>query len=306
MDEKKRRWTEYKSWKKGYYHLCTDGWKAGRLFHTDAQFAAGMTTVGLMTLLHPVKIYAFELMPNHLHIVLSGTGADCFKAFCFLKRRINARLVRDGFPPLPETYDFKLIPIEDEQQLKNNILYVARNSYEKQYASPGGYPWGSSYLYHSVIACFWTGTRIGDMSRREVKRLTGSEVRVPEDWLYLPDLGILPVSFIVLEKFYKLFPTPKDYMTALVKDYESFSRIAAQLDERLSFGPKEAEDMTRRLLDEEFDGKRLRDMLPEEKYRLARRLREKYALSPEMIGHTVFLPDHIVRQILHSKEYAAR
>ena len=246
MDEKKKRWASYKAMGLGYYHLCTDGWREGRLFHTDSQFAFGMTTVALITLLFPVKIYEFELMPNHVHIILSGLGADSLKAFCFLKRRIRARLVKDGDPPLPETYDFRLIPIEDEQQLKNNIIYVARNPYEKQYAVPGGYLWGSGYLFQSMVA------------ERTVQRMTGSLVRIPDHWQIHPEIGILPISFITLSKHIKLFPSPKDYSTALVKDYESLVRIASRLEDDLTFDKKEAEDMTNRLLKELFGGRKLR------------------------------------------------
>ena len=65
---------EYRSLPKGYYHLCTDGWKDGKLFHTDEQYANGMNTMALIKVKYQVRIYAFELMKNHMHSILAGTG----------------------------------------------------------------------------------------------------------------------------------------------------------------------------------------------------------------------------------------
>ena len=199
-----------------------------------------------------------------------------------------------------------MIPIEDEQQLKNNIIYVARNPYEKQYAVPGGYLWGSGYLFQSMVAERLLGERVGNLSRRTVQRMTGSLVRIPDHWQIHPEIGILPISFITLSKHIKLFPSPKDYSTALVKDYESLVRIASRLEDDLTFDKKEAEDMTNRLLEELFGGRKLRYLSMEEKYRLARVLRERFRLSPQLIGHVAFLPDPIVKQVLSSKDYGVR
>ena len=81
---------QYSELKYGYYHLSTDGWKDGFLFHSRPQYAFGMTVIGLLTLMFKVKVYAFTLMPNHVHIILSGTGADCLKAFDYLKLKLSA------------------------------------------------------------------------------------------------------------------------------------------------------------------------------------------------------------------------
>ena len=58
----------------GYYHFCTDGLKAGCLFYNQSQYAFGMTLIATITLLFNIKIYAFVLMPNHIHIILRKTS----------------------------------------------------------------------------------------------------------------------------------------------------------------------------------------------------------------------------------------
>lgn len=141
----------YLSWDKGYYHLSSDGWQQGKLFHNEAQFAYGMTLVGLLTLRFKIVIYDFTLMDNHIHLLMSGSGAECVGAFDYFRMKISARLVQDGFPPLPEDYGFKLKPVTTPEQMRINFLYVDRNPMEKGISLPGGYPWGAAGLHYPSL-----------------------------------------------------------------------------------------------------------------------------------------------------------
>ena len=142
MDNRKKR-DDIRSMGKGYYHFCTDGLKGGKLFYTSAQFAYGMILIGLITLKFNIKVYAFVLMPNHIHIILSGTGENCLKAFDYLRKKISIRLIHDEYPPLLPDYGFVLVPITDPRRMKSEIAYVLRNPLEKNISIPYGYPWGS-------------------------------------------------------------------------------------------------------------------------------------------------------------------
>ena len=159
MKETQKRREEYRALKKGYYHFCTDGLQGGLIFNNVLQYAFGMLMLGLISIKFGIRIYAFTLMPNHIHIILSGTGTDCLEAFDFLKRKLSLRLVRDGFCPLPADYWFKLVPIESEAQMRMEIVYVLRNCLEEGFGVVGGYLWSSAWLYHADISPFqrlWT------------------------------------------------------------------------------------------------------------------------------------------------------
>lgn len=187
---------EYRKMGKGYYHLVTDGWKDGCIFNNIAQFTYGMMLIGLITLRYSIVIYDFTLMPNHIHIILSGTGNDAVEAFLYLKRKLNLRLVADHYNPLPEDYGFKLIPIEDKAQMKELIIYLDRNHYEKEFAVPGGYPWGSGYLHYSLFADLLHGKRVSELRSKELEALTGCRIELPAHWEIHPVLGLLPKSFV--------------------------------------------------------------------------------------------------------------
>ena len=288
---------------KQYYHFCTNGLNNVTLFWTPQEYAYGMILMGLITILFNIKVYAFVLMPNHIHIILSGTGEECVKAFDYLRKKISEMLVKDGRPSLPEEYDFVIVPVCDPLQMKKLIAYVLRNPLEKNLSTPCGYPWGSGWIYHSSLSGYFSGTKADDISVRELRRMCCSKVSIPKQWQFHPDLGILPESFVDKSLVNKLFPSAKDMETYLIKDYESYVRIARDVGETLEFTEMELRDIVNLALLKHFSVDDVNDLSPEAKSRLVCILSSSFDLSPKDISRCVFLKETIVRQILSSKEY---
>lgn len=296
----------YKTWPKGYYHLSTDGKWDGTIFHTPELFAFGMTLLGLVTLHFPLKLYDFSLMDNHLHLLLSGTGKVCTDAFHYMVRKLNIRLGEAGWPPLPENYGFKLVPVESKEQLANVFIYIDRNAYEKQISIPGGYPWSAAMLHHSKWGAVIKGVCADTLKKRELIRLTGSRKPVPGNWEFHPVLGLLPKHFVQNRKFLELFPTPKVYESRLVKDYEAVVKVAETLEESVDFSPEEMDGIMNLLLVNRFNGKTLGTLSNEEKGRLAVMLGKDYHLSPAQIAIVLEMPEYLVKQSLNSKDFGRR
>ena len=265
-----------------------------------------MTAIALVTLKYNVKIYIFVLMHNHIHILLSATGTICVEVFDYLKQRINKQLKEDHYPPLPEDYDFKLTPILDRKSFQDHFIYIARNIYEKGLFMPGGYLWGSDYLLFSQWADHIKGRRVNEMSQREVTRLTRSAMKLPEQWEIHPELGILPKCFISTEKARELFPSVKSYLTRLVKDFEAFVHISDSLGEANSLDVEEIKELVGQLLTRYFTNRSLDELTADEKSRLAVIMHDQYRLEPQHIARALYLPNRIVHQVLHSKDYSHR
>ena len=292
--------------KNGYFHLSTDGWKEGLLFHTQEQYAFGMTVLGLLTLWTGITVYSFSLMPNHVHILLSGNGESCLKAFDYLRNKLSARLVKDAYPPLPEDYWFKLRPVEDPEQMRINFLYVDRNAYELLLCVPTGYLWSSSYLHYSQMGTIIQGRRADTFSKRELEELTGSRVAIPPHWEFNPILGLLPASFIDNKLFLKLFDNPKDYESRLVKDYEAFVKVGRTLDETPLFSEQEISGIVEHLILNIFPGRRLRQLSNDEKGRLAIILMKNYDMTADIVASALDVSVHIVNQWFRAKDYGKR
>ena len=301
MDKRQKRRAEYKAWKKGYYHLCTDG-KRGTICHDDAEYVYLVNTISLLDLLFPVKVHSYEVMRSHLHLLLSGRGKDCVAVFDYVKRRINKRLVEDGYPPLPKDYDFKLIPVVDEDQMRKNAVYIARNASEVQNIRPGGYLFGSSMAFYSNVSRLFETVQVRDLSKRTLEKLFRTHVSIPPDRLIHPGMGmVLPQSFVDMGVLYKLFPTAKEYETRLVKDYETFVEIADQIGEEIAFSVEEAKDIVKQEL--MLVGQKLSELSNDERCSLAVRLNKKYRLDALTLSQSVFIPAHVISQALRSKKY---
>lgn len=306
MDARQKKRCEYRKKPMGYYHLSSDGWKDGLLFHTRKEYAMAMTAIALASLQYNVQIYVFELMPNHFHLVLSATGASCIKVFAFIIRRISKQLVQDGYPPLPKGYDFTLTDITDQASFKTHFIYAARNPYEKGLCIPGGYVWGSDYLLFTQWGEYLHGKRADEMSKRELCRMTQSRMEIPGHWEIHPTLGILPKNFIAVEKVRELIPAVKPYLTQCVKDYESFVHIARELKEDVEYSDSEMKDLAKQLIDQHHPGKRLFDLSPEERCKLAVLLNDRFDADADHIAKALYISKKVVLQTLRSKDFGVR
>lgn len=303
MGRNRKQRGEYREYPKSYYHLSSDGWKEGLLFHTVQEFAYGMTLIGLIALKYHLIILDFSLMPNHVHILLYGDGKDCTDAFIYFKNKLSERLKKDSYTTIPDDYWFKLTPVSNPQQLKINYLYIDRNHFEKNISVPGTYPWGAAYLFHSLLSKHINGTPAKDMSKRELERLTGSRIEIPGDWEFHPTLGLLPKCFVRLSKFYELFPTAKDYGTRIIKDYEAFIKMSLLLEEQIDLSKEEINDIVNQILAKQFPNQRIEDLPNPDKARICVLLHKTYMLTITQISYAVKVPEYLVKQFLNSKDY---
>lgn len=293
----------YKNLPNGCYHLSTDGRWSGTIFHNAALFAYGMILMGLLTLRFAINIYSFILMQNHIHIVLSGTGKEITEMFHYMVRKLNYRLRALGFPELPEGYGFKLVPIENREQLKSELIYLDRNTLEKHLCIPGGYPWGTTLIHHNTFLSLFEWTKAKNLSKRELERLTGSRLDIPENWEFNPVLGLNPKCFVKGAKFYELFPTPKSYLSRLAKDYEAYAQVAERLGEDIAFSDEEVEGIFNNLSRKHFSGRKVIHLDNNEKAKLALILARNYHLPIPQIAQFLKIQEFLVRQILNAKEY---
>ena len=303
MKERSKRRAKYRTWKKGYYHLCTDG-KRGILCYDDAEYAHLVNVLAVLDRKFPVKVHFYEVMRSHVHLLLSGRGTDCVDAFDYLKYRASRRLREDGHPSLPKDYDFKLIPIEDEDQMRRNIVYMARNAFEVKDVVPGGYLWGSSMLAYSQMPRLFETVRAGDLSQRRLWKILGTRISIPDDYLiHIPTGMVLPQSFVDTKVFYKVFPTARQYQTALVKDFEGYVMVADQLGEEICFTQEEADWIIEQTLRNDYQGVSPGKLTTDERFRLAATLQKKYRLTVEQLATGLSLPVRTLAQALRSKQY---
>lgn len=297
---------EYKTLPEGDYHLCLDRLEGRWIFQTDEDYRMGMAGMAISVLKFGVIVYAFELMPNHSHTILHGTGEQCLKFFSFQKRRISEMLIRNSRPPLPQDYGCKLIPIPDDESLRAQILYCVRNPYEKDYCGPGGHKWGSGYLYYNELASVIRGKPVSSFSKAALRSLIRSDEQLPPDWEIHPVLGVLPRNYVQFGTVERLFGSAKEYHTCLVKEYETAVKIARTLDEHVEFSQKEIKEIANTELRNSYPGRLFKTITQEEKCRVAVRLHESLGLSSLQLSQALYLSELTITQALRSKDYGLK
>ena len=302
----KRSRAEYRKMPKGYYHLCTDGKMCKRLFHSDRHFAFVVNTLAIIAVKFDVIIYAYEIMPNHIHLILSCTGDTCVEIFDYLMRRISAMLEEDGYEGPPDNYFFKLIPVENAASMRSLYVYLARNPYEKGICMPCSYKWGTGRLAFSDINELAGGKKVSEYSKRELTKLLRSKEELPGDWILSPEIGVLPQCFIRTKKFYELFPTVKNWLTMLVKDYESCLRISKEVDEEMELSDIERNDIVSTLIVKEYKKSGIGELSEPERFRLAGDLFSRYNMKTWEIATLLKISPKVVSQVLKSKDYGVK
>ena len=136
-----------------YWHLYTDGTKMQNIFRCEDDFKTGMWILAAsLHISKGVKALTFELMGNHIHLILAGEREDCINAF-----EIFAAKLRLAFPKRQCAIDWSkfkmdILPIETLQALRNEIIYTNRNAFVANPAyTPDSYPWGGGCAYF----CSW-------------------------------------------------------------------------------------------------------------------------------------------------------
>ena len=108
-----------------YWHVYTDGTKMQNIFCCEEDFIVGMWCLAsALHLCKPVRALTFELMGNHVHLILAGQREECIKAFDLFAARL-----RQAFPKRQRAIDWSkfkmdILPIESLQALRNEIIYT--------------------------------------------------------------------------------------------------------------------------------------------------------------------------------------
>ena len=170
----------------------------------------------------------------------------------------------------------------------------------------GGLFVGVRILDVQPVGEYIRGARVDSLSVRQLRKAIGSKVVLPGDWEIHPELGVLPRSFVKVQKANSLFPGAKAFLLRLVKDFEAYVHIAKSLGEELELSDQEAAEIVYNQVERIFPGRRVRDLSAEERCRVAAMVHQTYSIAPGMLASVLGMPERVVVQVLSSKEYGVR
>ena len=282
-----------------FWHLYTPGNLTSIIFSNDEDFIFGMNLIAQVAAKFPeVQIYTFEIMNNHLHLILSGAEAACRMFFNMLKERLSRYMWNRGQTLDSDRFECKLIRITDLRMLRNEIVYVNRNGYVARHdCTPYTYPWGAGIAIFNSTTRLLPSTRYSKLTVRQKRDICKSKnIDLPGDLLVYGPV-ILPSSYCALQKTEQFFRSPHHYFSLLSKSWEAYSEIAKRLGETMIITDEEMYGAVSALSAKEFGIKNPRLLAANSKIELARRMKTEFYASPKQIRNILKVDQGVIDEL---------
>lgn len=263
-----------------FWHLFTDGTKMENIFNNEDEMKVGMSALAVSCMLDPsIHLVTFQLMSNHVHLILSGARDACLTLF----ERFKQRLIR-VYRKLGRIVDWtkfqaEILHIDDLKSLRNEIVYVNRNAYvANPIYTPFNYPWGGGCAYFSPVINLLPQKSVEDLGLTKGRKLTHCrDLRGLEKLKFVGETVFIP-SFCHVEIGESMFHDARSYFNLLTRNSEAFSLIAARLKDKVFLTDDEIYAVAVTYAEEKYNT-RLSLLSPECKIQLSKELHFKYNAS---------------------------
>lgn len=272
------------------YHLWTPE-NFEIIFTSEAEFKQGMNIIGLCAALFPDIIFlTFELMSNHLHIVLSGNIDRIIQLFAFIKKYLSRHTRLEGKNIQWNDFHAKYRKIETLEDLRNVIIYTNRNGFVAHSGyTPYSYPWGANRYYFNDDAQKLASFESVKMSFKEKRQALNSHDADNIGNIKTFDGYVLPLDFCHIKDGEALFRNASHYFNKLSKSIECDKLIAKEIGESIFYSDDELYGVISKLCKEQYNNLNPSSVKNEQKIALAKIMRFDYNASSKQIGRILKL-----------------
>ena len=213
-----------------FWHVYTDGSIMVDLFSSEDEKREGMIVLAVCAVLfREAELVTFELMHNHVHLIMRGDRQKCLEFFDLFKRRLKRLLQQRRFIDWGR-FEAQILSVETLKALRNEIIYTNRNAYvaSGKY-TPFSYPWGGGWAYFSPVIEILPVVSVREMGCTKARELTHyRDVNDIADLKFVGDVPYIP-SFCRVDIGQSMFRDARSYFHALTRNAEAYSQIASRL-----------------------------------------------------------------------------
>lgn len=261
-----------------YWHIYTDGTKMQNIFCNEEDFKIGMWCLAAaLFLCKSARVITFELMGNHIHLILAGEKENCILVFKIITSRVKQVFAKTGRIIDWSKFTMAILPIESLQALRNEIIYVNRNAFvaNPEY-TPDSYPWGGGCAYFNQWLRHLKTTNLGEMKVNNQRALLHTRDVAP--FSQLIEVGGMPFipSFCDISLGESLFRDARSYFNSLTRNAEAFSQIASRLKDAIFLTDEELYSVICSHISKEYSVKTPSQLSAQQKIDTARRMHFDY------------------------------
>ena len=282
-----------------YWHIYTDGTRMQNIFCYEEDFATGMWALAAsLHLSKEVRALTFELMTNHVHLIIAGQRENCIKAFDLFAARL-----RLAFPKRQRTIDWSqfkmdILPIESLQALRNEIIYTNRNAFvaNPEY-TPDSYPWGGGCAYFCPWLKHLTTTPLGELPILTQRAWLHTKKIEPLASLRVIDSMPFIPSFCDISLGESMFRDARSYFNSLTRNAEAFSQIASRLKDSIFLTDEELYSVICSHISKEYSVKAPSQLNAQQKIDTARHMHFSYNASNRQLKRMLRLDLAVLEEL---------
>ena len=281
-----------------FWHVYTDGSLQTDIFSNENEFREGMMALAVCAVLFgKAQLVTFELMNNHVHFIMSGTGEGCLEFFGYFRQRLLRVLKRLGKAVDLSVFNAKILPIETLRDLRNEIVYTNRNAFVANHNyTPFSYPWGGGWAYFSPVIGLLSVMSPQQIGYTKVRELTHfRDVNALAALRFVGDVPFIP-SFCRVDIGQGMFQNARSYFHLLSRNAEAYSQIAMRLKDSVFLTDDEMFVVAARCAEKMYSNK-LRMLTPEQRIELARRLHYDYNASNSQLRRILGLDVSVLNEL---------
>lgn len=279
--------------KHDWWHLYTLGKETSIIFSDDDDYRYSMNQMAKCSSEFPeLAIVAFELMSNHLHIVLTGEEKRVNDYFAVFRHRLVRYFAKRNVV-LADEFKMTLKKIKDLASLRNVIVYVNRNGYVVQpNHTPFSYPWGTGFCYFNMEP---KGLPLlKDMPYRDLRKFF--KARPPEnpESMQMMNGYVMPSSYCAVKLGMAMFRDAHHYFSLLTKNVEEYLGIAKELDDGEFLTDNEMYAQLSKILQSVYGVSSVKELSKAQVRELAKKLHYEYRSSNGQVSRMLGLTKYDV------------
>lgn len=218
-----------------YWHLYSSPLTDCLLFRNDKDKKYFLNRLALCLLAHNIKIYAYCLMDNHIHLLISGDESDIDSFFLDLKRAYGKYVAQDktaGEVDLSKFNQSKRV-ITGEDDFRGVVAYILRNPSAAGMSSPLAYKWSSAFMYYNPWLSLFSGVSLKEYGKGKALKEFGTRIDIPHSYTIIDEL-LNPICWCDYRKVEQLFGRSQDLFKLLgkwgIEDEEESKMVKAELN----------------------------------------------------------------------------
>jgi len=221
------------------------------IFTSEDDFKVGMNLTAICAFLHPeIKILAFELMSNHMHITIVGAEDSVRLYFNSFKKYLKRWFEHQKNYVDLSGFNCNLRRLNSPTEVRDVISYTNRNGFlVNPDTTPFSYRWGANLFFFNPEAKKRYHENSVKMTLRQRREMVHGHAADSIDSLMMLDGYVCPMCFCDIATAEKFYRNASNYLYGISRNIEASKKIAEECSEMIYYSDDELFRITCSLAD---------------------------------------------------------